>query len=381
MNNYVLLTGSKNNAGDFLIKYRAKKLFSEIRKDREVIDVNGWKPITQEKLEVINQSKALILMGGPSLVSDMRPRVFALPDDLNKIKVPITIMGSGWKSISGRYSDCYSYQFSKKTKELLDRVASDNQIISVRDYQAMHVLAKEGYQNVLMTGCPAYYDWQGMKAEPNRNIRVKNVAFSLGVSHVESAKMDKLVKEQILAFRDKFLDASFQVVFHHSLDEKLEKEAYGSLSKRFIKDRQFAAWLETNSIRYVDISGSAENLINYYAGQDLHVGYRVHAHIFMNSINKLSYLFNEDSRGKGSYDAIGGLVVNSYESYRAPFIKKVLKRLGVPVSYFTPNWSSTRQALDRLDYEQNTSYPVLFQTRVRINQNFQLMDKYIKQLP
>ena len=35
---YVVLTGSKNNAGDYLIKYRAKELLKHIRPDRNIID-------------------------------------------------------------------------------------------------------------------------------------------------------------------------------------------------------------------------------------------------------------------------------------------------------------------------------------------------------
>ena len=42
---YVILTGSKNNAGDYLIKYRAKKLFAELRPDRSIIDINGWEQL------------------------------------------------------------------------------------------------------------------------------------------------------------------------------------------------------------------------------------------------------------------------------------------------------------------------------------------------
>lgn len=41
---YALLTGSKNNAGDYLIKARAKSLLKEWRNDREFVDIDGWKP-------------------------------------------------------------------------------------------------------------------------------------------------------------------------------------------------------------------------------------------------------------------------------------------------------------------------------------------------
>ncbi len=98
---YVILTGSKNNAGDYLIKYRAKQLFNNVRPDRKIIDINGWEQLNAEKLVIINQSKALILMGGPALVENMAPKVYALTHNLEDIKVPIIMMGIGWKSQRG----------------------------------------------------------------------------------------------------------------------------------------------------------------------------------------------------------------------------------------------------------------------------------------
>ena len=53
-NYYVILTGGKNNAGDHLIKYRAKLLFKWLRSDREIIDLDGWKPFSKEELLMIN---------------------------------------------------------------------------------------------------------------------------------------------------------------------------------------------------------------------------------------------------------------------------------------------------------------------------------------
>src|SRR6056300_1154657 len=104
---YVILTGSKNNAGDYLIKYRAKQLFSEFRSDRKIIDINGWEDLSNSNLNIINDSKALILMGGPALVEDMVPRVYGLANVLDKIKVPIIMMGIGWKSTEGNWQNTY----------------------------------------------------------------------------------------------------------------------------------------------------------------------------------------------------------------------------------------------------------------------------------
>ena len=52
MDQYVLLTGGKNNAGDFLIKHRAKQLLAALRPDRALIEYDAWKPLTAEQLDV-----------------------------------------------------------------------------------------------------------------------------------------------------------------------------------------------------------------------------------------------------------------------------------------------------------------------------------------
>jgi len=92
---YVLLTGSKNNAGDYLIKSRAKDLLSAWRPDREFVDMNGWEPLSDEALDIVNGSEALVLTGGPAINTKMRPLVYALRDNLDEITVPITTFGVG----------------------------------------------------------------------------------------------------------------------------------------------------------------------------------------------------------------------------------------------------------------------------------------------
>ena len=78
MTQYVLLTGSKNNAGDFLIKDRAKDLFSLLKPSVKLIDYDAWEILDESKLKEINNSKALILLGGPALQMHMYPKIYFL---------------------------------------------------------------------------------------------------------------------------------------------------------------------------------------------------------------------------------------------------------------------------------------------------------------
>lgn len=380
-NQYVILTGSKNNAGDFLIKHRAKKLFAAIRPDREIIDFNAWESIDETKLEVINQSKCLILMGGPALQYNMYPGIYKLPANLDEIKVPITTMGIGWKSPKGNWKDTYDYPLSDTTLKLLDRIKSDGLQASVRDFHTLNALGFKGYDNFIMTGCPAYYDLDSIEKEFELPAEIKKVAFSLGVSFINSPLMEKQIKTQILSLRERFKNNDFEVVFHHSLDKQKFMQAHGSALKHNQRHNEFADWLTKQNIGFVDISGSAENLINYYSNVDLHIGYRVHAHIFMNSIKKLSLLISEDGRAKGSQSVINGMVVDGYHDVKEHLFFKVLNRLGLPVDRFHSNKYSNKEIHQMLSYELRTQGHRSKQSSALVRENFLFMKLFLKSLP
>ena len=378
---YVTLTGGKNNAGDFLIKYRAFNLFKVLRPDRDIIDFNEWEEIDNERLSIINNAKALILLGGPGLVYDMYPRgAYRLRENLDDITVPILMMGVGWKDAQGDWKDTYTYNISSDSLKLLDKIENSGYLSSVRDYHTLNVLQIKGYKNFIMTGCPAYYDTHYINRDIERE-DIKKVAFSLGVSFIKNSLMKAQMKEIILLLKDNFSN-NLEVVFHHSLDKNIIKKAYGSGSdKHYIEHEKISQWLNNNNIKYIDISGNAENLINYYSKVDLHIGYRVHAHIFMNSISKYSILLNEDGRGKGVDKVLGGTTLNSYLNYKMDFISKLLTRISKKYNRMKPNLYVVDELFNLLEYEKKIKNESSKRVRNIIDNNFNVMQKFIKQLP
>ena len=378
---YVTLTGGKNNAGDFLIKYRAFKLFEKFRADRKIIDYNEWEPIDDKKLEVINNSKALILLGGPGIVKNLYPNIYKLRNDLDEIKVPILMMGLGWKDPNGDWKDTYNYPLSDSSLKLLKRIENSGYYSSVRGYHTLNVLQNYGFKNFLMTGCPAYYDTNYFNKKLE-NIEIKKVAFSLGVSFIGNENMKKQMQNLILSLKDKFKDKQFEVVFHHSLNKEKIQKIYGSSHNSHIEEHlKFAKWLENRDIQYIDISGSAENLINYYNNVDIHIGYRVHAHIFMSSIRKFTILLSEDGRGKEVAKTIGGIVIDAYDKYKNDLIDKVLSRLSTNYSRFEDNKFLKNELINSIEYEKNINFNRLNGSFLNIDNNFNIMKKFIKQLP
>ena len=377
---YVILTGAKNNAGDFLIKYRAKQLFKEFRPDREIIDFNAWEKFDDEKLRIVNKSCALILMGGQSLQKNMYPGIYKLRDNLDDIKVPIIAMGIGWKSINGEWQDTYKYMLNEKSISLLEKINSSGYLSSVRDYHTLNAIRFKKFENFLMTGCPAYYDLDFINKEV-MTPKIKKVAFSLGVSFIKSPSMERLMKENILKCQEEFSDKEFEVVFHHSLDKEKFLSTHNGTSKHVESHNTFALWLDRQNISYVDISGSAENLMNYYKSVDLHIGYRVHAHIFMNSIAKFSILISEDGRAKATKDVIGGIVLNGYIKFKENFISKVLSRILKNYDRYCVNSYLTQELIKNIEYENSIDYIRIKNSRKMIDSNFNVMKKFISQLP
>lgn len=379
MDYYVLLTGGKNNAGDFLIKHRAKKLLSELRPDREFKDFNAWESFDDEKLEIVNNSKALILTGGPALQSNIYPGVYKLVSDLDRIKVPIVSLGVGWKSASGNWEDISKYKLNSESLPLINRLAESGYKSSVRDYHTMHVLQKYGMDNVAMTGCPALYDLESI-GKPINTDTISKINFSLGVGFMHSQNMERSVKDVLTKLKENYSDRKLSVKFHHSIDKKFLNTPDAS-SKLYKNNVKFSKWLETVGIDYEDISGSAQNLIESYTASDFHIGYRVHAHIFMSSISKPSILIAEDGRGKGLRALLGGVILDGFTGRNDLIVDKVINKLGFSWDRFEVYDDLPQLVIRTINSEIENEMPRLKSVRSNIDLHFEVMKRFIKQLP
>ena len=374
---YVILTGSKNNAGDYLIKYRAKELFKSLRPDREVIDLDGWVEFDNKTLEIVNGAEALILMGGPALQKNIYPNIYPLRKNLDEIKTKISFMGIGWKSLNGSWEDTHNYPLTSKSKDLIKRVISDDLVNSVRDHHTLSVLRRYGLE-AFMTGCPATYCLNKNTKNTYQN-KIKKVGFSLGVSFLESKSLELQMKQAIQETVKLFNGADLKVVFHHSTNPEFLK-THNATKSHLFGHLNFIKWLNKNGIGYIDISGSAESLIDFYTDCDIHVGYRVHAHIFMSSISKPSYLIAEDGRGKALSKVIGGVVLDAFYSAKENLLGKLFRKVkfsdGFQVNEFLKD-----ELMDNLRYELEHGFPMVKTSHKIIAENYKLMENYIENLP
>lgn len=381
---YVLLTGSKNNAGDYLIKYRAVQLLKALRPDRDLIDVDAWRERDSELLTTFNNARAIILTGGPALRPKMYPTIYNALGNIDDIKVPILTMAIGWRAFPGEWLQTHSYRFSQQSLKLLRRIEASGYQSSVRDYHSLNVLLHQGFQSFTMTGCAALYDLGYIGKSYESNLEIKRVAFSLGIGFAKNREHERHFKKLILGLRDKYKNRQLDVAFHHSLNKSKFLNIYKQQESFFDKHLKFTEWLVKEGIGYTDISGSAESMMNYYNQVDLHIGYRVHAHIYMSSINKLSILITEDGRGKALRDVMGGLVLDSeflnLGDPKSSLILKGLTELKLAKSERV-NRFVTEDVLTNLGYEEKSDFSRVKRTRLMIDSLHSQMRIFIQQLP
>jgi hypothetical protein len=365
---YVLLTGSKKNAGDFLIKYRAKELLQLVRPDRDLVDIDRFEELTDKQLETVNESKALILCGGPSMRIDMYPKIYPLRKNLDDIKVPIITLGTGYKDQNGEWYNVSNYEFSETTRSLLDRIENSGFQSGVRDYNTLNALRLAGYRSFVMTGCPATYHPASFDKVLEQG-DISTIRFSLGVTFRHGkAFMDSMLSV-MKACHLHFKDKDFKVLFHHKLNPDNKDQ------------QQIIDFLEAQNIAYKDISGTAEKLIAEYSSCDLHIGYRVHAHIFMSSISKRSILINEDGRGKALLDVIGGVRLDSYTAEELSLQNRVKAKLDKDYNFLRSISKLEDHVLNAIEYEIEHQFPRVRKIRSNINDNFGIMKSYLEQLP
>lgn len=368
---YVILTGSMNNAGDYLIKHRAKELFKQLRPDRLIVDYDAWKPFSSEQLDEVNNSRALILTGGPALQqgNKLRKVVYPMLNDLDKIKIPIIMMGIGYKGAHGTWDETVNYKIHDDSMELLQRINESGYQSGVRDYHTLNVLLNKGFSNFIMTGCPALYNRNHIGSEFQIVNKINKIGFSLGVSCFRSPSMYRSMQEVINKIREGFSETELTVFFHHKINRDIR-----------VQDHMLR-WLEKEQIAYEDISGTADLLIKAYASCDIHIGYRVHAHIFSSSVSKPSVLITEDGRASALRQVTGGLILDGYARFKKKsLLQKAMHKLHL-LDIFEAQANVGNDLVSNLQYELANGMPRLSVTRKHIDHLYPSMKGFLEQLP
>lgn len=341
---YVVLHHAKKNIGDFLIRDRAKKLLAHVRTDRDIVEFPSWESL-QDKLDVVNGAKALIIMGGPGLSENIYPKSYPLIENLDDLHVPIVLMGSG--SYGRVFNSHYinTFKFSPLAQKFIDKV----KFIGLRDNFSQDILDKKGISSV-MTGCPVWYNVNsfGNKFEIPDN---KVLVFTPPANMLFKSQCLELMGEISKKFTGYKLYSSFNRGY---TADKYTTKSYEDSIKSIVEKG------EELGFENVDCSYDIDK-IDFYNSCDIHIGYRLHSHIHFMSRRVPSFLISEDSRSNGLNTSLGLPILQGEQKNFASDIyssgnKYVKYAIGRFLSPVKVNQDLPSQLMNTIDREIENGY-------------------------
>lgn len=255
----------KVNIGDGFIMDSSIKL---IQKKPEFI-FSSRALLENKDIEKINTTKSLIVMGSNTLKDNYEITPNFNLEVLNKIKVPVILMGIGHHGVEKKTKN----GLDTNSKSLLEEITSRFPFVSARCNFSYDYLKRSGIknQNILNTSCPVIYGVDGV-----------NKKFSNSNQEIVVTITDRIfVDKQIILFhfvKEKFKDHNLIASFHQNYNNnELDK---------YLKNLGFEVF---KSEKY-------EDFIELYKNTDFHIGNRVHAHLKCLSLGVKSFLTPFDLR-------------------------------------------------------------------------------------
>lgn len=287
---YLVLHRALRNAGDFLIRQRVLDLFRWACPRCEILEGEAWRPIAHQfSRQQLSRASAIVIGGGPGYVRHMYPRIYPL-GNLAALP-PVVLLALGSFVVPGSDPQLEGFRFSAQTQAFLGGIARQAGFLGVRDRISERLLRSSGLEPVRMLGDPAWYNLETLERPVRPIATVKSLALTPPANPVYWTQ----AKSLFLSLRRVLPAARFTIVFHSGVERFWQQLA------------QHEGW------SIVDISGGMHGF-SLYDRQDLHVGYRVHAHLYCLSTGIPSYLIAEDSRGRGVLATLGELGATAFDA-------------------------------------------------------------------
>lgn len=361
------LSGAYKNAGDFLIEKRAIELIRHVYPEAEITRFlrNEIKVNTAS----INNCDAAVIGGGPvfktSLVTYMPLEIY-----VQEIRIPTMILGGGWYGSNGSSHAVQQYKFDGPTRAFLEKIYADGFGFSCRDLHTVNVLRENGFPRTVMTGCPAWYDVR----------YVDNIAFKNDVPEIKTifvsdpAKLSNLkgAVELVDYLRERYPQAEIKFVFHRGTGQDRFTSGKSAAARQ-----QTVLALQSRGVHTEDISYGADGF-SLYDKCDLHVGYRVHAHIYNLSIRNRSVLIEEDGRGAGVNETLGLPSIRAYDdtvNFSGSCFDRAVRKIGG-----RPNTSMISELDSYLTLLEDADYAYLLNAFQLQRQFLRRMTDYLRQL-
>ncbi len=369
---YLLLHRARRNAGDALIFERGRRLIEAFRPGIPITVAEGWRPLRDQLPDAtLRAVRAVVVVGGPGYGNGL-PGRYPLGLDAQH-DPPLIFLALGSAVTPGTPRQLERFRFDRPSHDFLASIAARSHALGARDELTARMLAANGFERVLMTGDPAWYDLDHIDRTVHTPTRIARLAFTPPANPIYFDQAVRLAH----AIADRFPAAATTVVHHRGIQ------------------RPFSAVARSLRWAEADITGSADGFA-VFDSVDVHIGYRLHAHLYALSHGRPSYLVTEDSRGTGMSLTLGQLGVPGFDeradgplhrlamqhlprlanAYRSP-----TQRLGRPISMAFRMPDIAASLLDQVAADLASGFPRHVAAREVVRSTLPTMRSMIEHLP
>ncbi len=267
--------GSRN-VGDALITASCRQLLQIVKPDADLVVRSRAHPVDADNVEGITA----VLLPGLAIRPQTLGNVYDVA--LDDIRCPVIGLGIGAKEDEYDIAQAGRRSPDRATRSLLDRVQRDAGALTCRDVFTQIMLERAGYRTTLI-GDFALFDPERIGMRPSRPSRIDSIAFT-------PPRRPRLVRQacrMVAAIRKAWPHAAIDLVRHGS-PTPVEEEVH-----------------RRTGLPAVDVAGDDVLALERYDDYDVHVGYRVHAHLWRMRRRQPSFLVEEDSRAVGFNRTLG----------------------------------------------------------------------------
>jgi hypothetical protein len=341
---FIALHGAKKNVGDFLIRERALALIRRVRPDHEVVLHPRWEPLDDA---LLTGADAVVLCGGPGLRKDFYPETFPLIPDLRAIPIPVLPLALGWSGHPADHPE--KFAFNDPSRGALSAILETVGWGSVRDDVSLRIVERSDIGEFRRTGCTAWYHLPSLGTPVRPPVKVRTLVFTPPQA---STRLSAETVRVMRLLQCRYKNAERFCVFHRGL-----RADRFTLRRESVAVRSLAAVARALGFAVID-AGFDLARIAFYTHADLHVGYRVHAHLAFVSYRRPSLLICEDGRGLGQADTLG-------DEYRIRASRS----------------DTVAQVAHALSNEERLGHPGLTRAVEEVERTWPMMQETLEQLP
>ncbi|MCF6303966.1 MAG: polysaccharide pyruvyl transferase family protein [Rhodobacteraceae bacterium] len=264
-------TGSKN-IGDYLISRCSEDAIKKVLPDSQITQffrADKWEDIRESLLAQDHLVFACLAIRDRNMASKIYPYI----DEIIRSGIPFTVLAAGTQLPVHKKKMLAPKHFSRQSRELLNELNQKSRGFSARGCMTQEFCTRLGLQSENL-GDIAFYDerFSARKFEPSKPIE----KIVISDPHYWRSFLHEF-RELYFGLQEIFPKAKIVIALHGQSG--------------------FRGWLDKESLDYLAIYEDSDHGLDVYDDADIHVGFRVHAHVSALKQRKYSYLIEQDGRG------------------------------------------------------------------------------------